>query len=396
MFDFNYAFDEYDEKYAELSPVELIKRMYEATGPDGKLIVPDHPYRIGAYSKSKKWLLCSMDWTEEDCSKAAAEFDYFYSALSEIAQNYPRLGILSIENEEFLSPDALEVWRLYHKDLCEGLFEKDIEMSIDRLIDEWLYPVDDEWTGKRRRRPKVKHAVDRDPVDADERIFIYWSHVSNLRSNIRIRYGKGRFAFDRCIRLKRLFYLLAFEAPEELIEREAKRFAKYIVLDAYCTDHREFELYTGYALPLTGIRNVSLMTDILGDADLYEITDPYSLLDREKEACDSIYYMKAEKGEEVMDAFDSLGNKDPACEVIARHYYRHELNPEKIDFYGLEAAGILSGECSRFLYYPAEPAFEGDTLRSDLTEEEILGTLRRIANDLEIDPALAGKYNIPF
>lgn len=396
MFEFEYAFNEYDENFAELTPIDTIKRMYEKTGEDGTLIVPDHPYRIGEYSKGKKWLRCSMNWTAEDCDKAITEFEYFYSALAEIARNYPRLGILSLENEEFLSPDALEVWRLYHKDLCNGQFEKDIERTIDGLIDEWLYPMDDEWLSRRRKRPKSKHFIDRDPLPKDEEIFVYWSHVSDLRINIRIRYGEGKFAFDRCVRLKRLFYLMAFEAPEELIDREAKRFAKYVVLDRYCKDFRAFEQYSGYALPLMNIRNVSLMTDILGDVDLYEITNPYSSFDSESEACDSIYYMKANKGEEVMDAFDSLGDKDPACEVIAGYYYRHELNPKKIDFYWAETTGVLKGECSRFIYYPDVPSFEGENLRSDIAEDDILNTLRSIAEDLGIDPGLVGKYNLPF
>ena len=398
MYEINYAYSELDNSFRELSPETLIAQMFDKTDEKGVLLVPAHPYRAGKYTEGRKWLRCVMEWTSGDRDRIIKEFDDLYNALAEIAAASPELGESSAENEEVLSPAVLDIWRIYCTDLGDGLFEKELERSIDGLIDRELFPELEPGRGSRRaaERLRSRHRVDIDPLPADEEMFLYWKHNFDLKADIRTRYGSGPFAFDVCIRMKRLYYLLVFDAPESLIDREAKRLAKYMVLDRYCISSNEVELLDAYALPLTGIRNVELVRDILADIALYDIVDPENDTDPEVVNWDSICYKKADRGEELIEQYNLFTRFESGSHILAEALARDaELDPAGIEFYGVESSALLGNGWPDFIYYP-----EMDGARKNKTgrirEKDILDTLVRFAGALGIEAGLAGVYPIPM
>ena len=395
MYEINYAYSENDSSFSELSPETLIMRMFDKTDKKGRLFVPAHPYRMGKHSEGRKWLRCIMDWTADDRDGIIREFDELYTALAEVASASPELGESSEENAALLSPAALNVWRRYCRDLGDGLFEKDLERSIDKLINRELLPeLNTARTARRTSgRTRAKHLIDRDPVPADEEMFLYWRYNTNLKADIRARYGSGAFAFDVCIRAKRLYYLLMFDAPESLIDREAKRLAKYMVLDRYCTGRSEIEMSDVYALPLTGIRNVELVRDILADPDLYDMINPENDFEPAVANWTSVLYKDAEVGEELIEQYDLITEFENGAHILAEELSRNkELDPDGIEFSGSMTSLLLGEGWPDFIVCETDAA---QGRKADkISEQDILDTLERFADALGIEAGQAGRYTI--
>ena len=91
MYEINYAYNEYDNRYTELAPTDLIKQLFDKMDDRNILFVPDHPYRRGQFSEGRKWLRCEMKWTAEDRDEIIDEFESLYTALEEVAAAYPEL-----------------------------------------------------------------------------------------------------------------------------------------------------------------------------------------------------------------------------------------------------------------------------------------------------------------
>lgn len=398
MYDINFAYSEHDKNCRALSPQALIERLFDRTDDKGVMFVPAHPYRMGKSTEGSKWLRCVMKWTAADRDEIIKDFDALYKALAEIAAAGPELGDTYEENTGVLSEKALQVWRKYCTDLGDGLFEKELEGKIDKLIDRELFP--ELYTERRERRSAAKyrprHIVDMDPVPDDEEMFLYWKHNSRLKADIRGRYGFGPFAFDVCIRAKRLYYLMAFNAPEHLIDREAKRLAIYLVLDRYCVRSSEIELQSAFALPLKGIRNVELVREILADPVLYDMVNPEDDMEPAVANWNSINYKTAETGEELIELYDTFTEFENGSHIVAESLSGNkELDPSGIDFYGSCSASLMGSGWPDFIYYP-EAAGPTGKKPKDIGEQEILSVLRRFAEALEIDAETAGIYMIPI
>ena len=392
MFIVKPAYSIVDKEYKKLSPESVIELMYEGTDKQGILVVPDHPYEIEAGMEGYTWLKCNMEWTKKDRDEVIEEFKTLYKSISRIAKVYYDLSDIMGENRELLSEEDFEVWKKYLRDLENGHFEKDIERSIYRLIDNEIYP--DRKSDARYMRKKSKHLIDRWPILEDEEIFLYWRNVQSLRDNIRRVFGYHKFAFDLCIRMKRLYYLMAFGAPQSLIKREAKRLAKYMVLRKYCIEAEHLETEYGIGLPLANLKNPQAVIHILTTQPIYEwssddINDPESIF------FDTIYYSEAELGEEILEAFD------------VERPFRFDSPYEILqDFFnGNKEVGLDSGDAKVECYDPLEddPGFiirpdqewtrEGRVKRKT-TEEETKSILKKVANYLGADKKTIKQYTI--
>lgn len=397
MYEFNYAYSEQDDNFTELSPEALITQMFDKTDEKGWLFVPGHPYRIGKDSEGMKWLRCLMKWDAGNRDELIREYDELYKALAEIAALHPELGVSAEENTAVLSGDALRVWRIHCTDLCDGTFERELERSIDKLIDREVLAELGPLKESRREAGKGSrwHLADRDPVPADEEVLLYWKYNFKLKEAIKTRYGDGDFVFDVCVRTRRLYYLMAFGAPQRLIDREAKRLAKYMVLDRFCKNCSEMELSDVYAFPLTGIRNVELVRDVLNDSDLYDVIDPENEWESAVMNWNSVYYKDAELGEELIEQFDLVTDYEGGSDVLAESLARDkELNPKGIEFSGSMTKTWLGSPWPDFIVCETETGQGKKAGR--ISEQDILDTLERFAAALGIEAGLAGRYMIPL
>jgi hypothetical protein len=77
----------------------------------------------------------------------------------------------------------------------------------------------------------------RTPRDETKIEMIYWDN-RELREKVR-KDSSARFCHERFLRLRKLYLMYAYDAPEALIEREARRLARYMVLNRYCATFDE-------------------------------------------------------------------------------------------------------------------------------------------------------------
>ena len=371
-----------DKDYNRLSPDDVITLMYERTDKEGIMIVPDHPYETKKGSEGSVWLRCVMEWTKKDRDEVIEECKNLYKALSRISKVYYDLSPSLYENEELLSKEDASIWSKYLRDLDDGHFEKDIERSVYRMCDERINKTFAD--GHRyEKRKKYQHLVDKWAVAEDEQIFLYWRHIQSLRESLKRHFGDSVFAFDLCIRIKRMFYMMAFEAPRGMIRREAKRLAKYMVLAKYCKEVEHLETDTGYVFPMENMKNVDAICHILTTVPDYEtIPDkPFAL---DGPFFDQIFYSNAKSGEELLEEFDlhRPGHFDSPYEIMSNFFNRFkevDLGVENIEVVCYDPLDKDPG----YVMVPDKP-YDSKKYRTP-TEEEAKKVLRNIADYLGAD-----------
>ena len=380
----NYAYSELDKSYSRLNPVKLIDIMFEKTDKDGSLIVPNHPYKTPASMRGKVWLDCKMEWTGEDRDAVKKEFKELYRAFLIISESNVELEP-NPEKSEVLAPEERAVWKKYIRDIDNGHFERDIERSIDRkIVDHALAKS----SSSKKARRNSRHRIDKDPVPEDEEIFLYWRYVQSLNADINRIFDGGEFAFDVCIRAKRLYYLMAMEAPGALVDNEARLLAKYMVLNKFCKKSYAAELYSGYGFPIYKAKNVGAIREILTDWDLYYPIHEENSWDPNYSDWESVFYADGKYGEDIIKAYDDTC-RDPLgvvaiCDNLSR---KGGINPKGISFWGFEYTVIGPKEWPDFILADCD-------YKDGITEEDVIEAVKKVADLFGIDKKLIDHYDL--
>lgn len=395
MFEIRYAFNDTDKEYEKLSPPALMRMMFEKTDDSGMLIVPERTYLTGRSMAGNKWLRCQMDWTGDDVKKITKEFRTLYKALLEISEMHAELDENDPDDGGMLSEEASRVRRRYLLGLGEhfDVFEKDIERSVSRLIADYPdeYPV-----RTSRRQSAARYLTAKNPVPYSEEVFLYWRYDDQLKRAIKKVFGGGPFAFDVCIRMKRLYYMMAFTAPGRIANREARRLAAFMVLNKYCVRYSGFDTYDGYAVPLYRMKNVDAVREIMSDPELYYPIFSDSDMDPGFSNLTAVANADAKFGEDIIRAYDELGEyDDPGCHAISLWlYHNKEINPKQINFEGFESSLTMPAGCPDYIIFP-DKALSPDEDRTGITKEDVLDALMRFAEAMGIDAGLVGHYKVP-
>ena len=380
----NYAYSEMDKSYSRLNPVKLIDIMFEKTDKDGTLIVPNHPYKTPASMRGKVWLDCKMEWTGEDRDAVKKEFKELYRAFLIISESNVELEP-NPEKSEVLAPEERAVWKKYIRDIDNGHFERDIERSIDRkIVDHALAKS----SSSKKARRNSRHRIDKDPVPEDEEIFLYWRYVQSLNADINRIFDGGEFAFDVCIRAKRLYYLMAMEAPGALVDNEARLLAKYMVLNKFCKKFNEKAVYSGYGLPIYKAKNVKAIREILTDWDLYYPIHEENSWDPNYSDWESVFYADGKYGEDIIQAYDDTNRVPLGVVAIGENLSRNrEINPKGINLGGFEYTFVGPEG------WPNIIQVYGD-YKGDASDEDAIEVLNKVADLFGIDKKLVGYYDL--
>ena len=383
----DYAYSETDNDFARLSPTGLIKRLFEKTNKDGYLIIPEEPRRTYKGYEGKYWVRVQMNWTLEDRDSLILDFKRIYSAIRKMAELGPELGTTVEENREILTEQELEIWKTYIKDLSDGLFERDIERSLGRLIMEDSLPT------SVRKRPR--HHVDRFPIPADEEIYQVWVNDDATNKQIMRRMENRPYAFDVYTRAQRLYGLMVMEASEKLINREAKRLAKCIAISRYMAGAIwRFEVLSCYAVPIYHAKNFNGIQEILTEWDRFDIYEE-SYRDSGYSRWSALCDFQGKYGEDMLREYDSYQPVETAIYELARDLCGdREINPLRIPFEGVEAANYNQRKEIFFIVFPTDPIYLNEKT-SKLSEEEVLDVLRKYAKKYGIDPKTVGFYELP-
>ena len=183
--------------------------MYEMTDEAGVLRIPVWPYDNDV-DPVKRYFHAEMAWSREDAEALVREFQTLVDALSEMALLWKNeeLGFSEEENRGILSDEQLKVWNTYIKELNPE------DMDYMHFYD-------------------ITEKMDEFGAVSPEDLKYYYAYVDRIHEEARRRLG-GKYAqYDRIIRAQRLHKLMAQEAPQVLIDNEARLLAEAMVLETY-------------------------------------------------------------------------------------------------------------------------------------------------------------------
>lgn len=195
------AFNSDDET---LSPVDCIELMFRHTGILSRLYVPDWY----GESDGNTCLRLDMTWNENEKNEAVSAFEKLYSQLKEIASVYDRLEDTLEENKTVLSPELLEVWNTYVRDFETG------DLDLEKICD-------------------ISERKDACERVTDEEEALYKIYRDAVYKDAESRLENKLAAYDAVIRAKRVCKLMSLNAPEIIINNEAKLLAQAIAVNRF-------------------------------------------------------------------------------------------------------------------------------------------------------------------
>ncbi len=233
--------------WEDLTPEDLIEKMFERTDADGVLYMPSF---FTEEHGDRASLRCVMSWElPGDCFSVLQEFDQLRSAIEQIAERCNRDGDLGEGGYEALSEKQKEV--------CDTFltgFESDAAFDFDRIyeIREKLDTVED----VREICKRVGAGGEMDQWSADYLRDYAGKTVTREEEDYYNRYMEGRiaeagkrlgdhpFAYRTIFHAMRYWKLLTLEAPEFIVKREARALASALALLRRC---KKFE-YVDHAV----------------------------------------------------------------------------------------------------------------------------------------------------
>lgn len=200
------AFDVNGETYEALTPTECADLMFERTGADGTLVIPAWPYDDPGNSEG--YITLKMDWNKEDLEDLKTDYEELRAALESIASVWDKLGATEEYNRKLLSARDFEVWNTYIRD-----FEID---GID--ADEVSELLENKASGVRL-------------FEEEEELCERYAEA--IYADFESRLDSPLAAYDVIIRAKRLCRLMSLEAPECVINNEAKLLVQAMAVNRF-------------------------------------------------------------------------------------------------------------------------------------------------------------------
>lgn len=216
-------YDEASLEYVAFTYRDVVERIYEKAKEDSWVLIPDFPYRAMKSETGKRWIYVPVLISQEQKERLVEEIGVLIGKLRDIAQHFPEFSE-GRDYQALLGDDLFSAYESYVADLSDGRFEREIELNCDKLS---LETSHDDF------EHEARHLAEKGSKSCDEELMIFWKTNLQLARRARERVGGREYALDVVFRAKRLFYLFAFEAPEDIIRREEKQLAKSLILNRF-------------------------------------------------------------------------------------------------------------------------------------------------------------------
>lgn len=231
------AFDVNDEAYYTLTPVDCINAMFSHTDCEGRLQIPAWPCdNDDINEETTAWLDCVMTWNDEDRNCVIAAYERLFAALRAIADVFDRLGVTREENKSILSGELLDIWDTYLRPFDLGDIDYDAVMDIEERMDAARLAADLagllEDAASENGEDISWHGEEESGVTAEEEA-LYDLYVAAVHADAERRLDKALAAYDVIIRAKRVCKLMALNAPDIILNSEAKLLAQALAVNAY-------------------------------------------------------------------------------------------------------------------------------------------------------------------
>ena len=224
--------------WSNLSPEDLIEKMFERTDADGVLYMPS--FFTGETPEKEESLRCVMNWEfPNDCFSVLQEFDQLRSDLEQLVDHCDRYGTLKEGEYDALSERQKAVWNTYLLPFsCDDAFDGDRLAEIQERIDsiEYTHQICEEiLAGKEQDELSMQILNDgvNTKVSAAEEAYVSQS-LEARKAECRRRLGDSPFAFYTVMHAKRYHRVLAMKAPDIILSNEAKALASALVLFRWC------------------------------------------------------------------------------------------------------------------------------------------------------------------
>ena len=230
------AFDVNDEAYISLTPVGCINAMFSHTDGEGRLRIPVWPNDTDDINEeTTAWLDCVMTWDAGGRNNLIAAYEELFAALKTIADVSDRLGETREENEGILSGKLLDVWDTYIRPFDLGDIDYDTVMDIEERMESAKLAADlaglFEDVASENGEDIFWSGEEESGVTAEEEA-LYDQYVAAAHADAERRLDKALAAYDVIIRAKRVCKLMALNAPDIILNSEAKLLAQALAVNA--------------------------------------------------------------------------------------------------------------------------------------------------------------------
>ena len=237
------AFDVNDEAYISLTPVGCINAMFSHTDGEGRLRIPAWPCdNDDINEETTSWLDCVMTWDAGDRNNPIARYERLFAALRAIADVSDRLGDTREENKSILSGELLDVWDTYIRPFDLGDIDYDTVMDIEERMESAKLAADlaglFEDVASDNGEEVFWHGEEASGVTAEE-VALYDQYVAAVHADAERRLERVLAAYDVIIRAKRVCKLMSLNAPDIILNSEAKLLAQAMAINA-CAESVEY------------------------------------------------------------------------------------------------------------------------------------------------------------
>ena len=227
------AFDVNDETRISFTPVDCINAMFSHTDGEGRLRIPAWPYdNDETNEETTAWLDCVMTWDDEDRKDVIAAYEELFAALKAIAGVFDRLGDTREDNEGVLSGELLDVWDTYIRPFDPGDIDYDTVMDIEERMDAARFAGLFEDVDSENEEDILRQGEEGSGVTAEEEA-LYDQYVDAIYADAERRLDKALAAYDVIIRANRVCMLMSLDAPDFILNNEAKLLAQALAINAY-------------------------------------------------------------------------------------------------------------------------------------------------------------------
>ena len=231
------AFDVNDETYISLNPVDCINAMFSHTDGEGHLRIPAWPCdNEDINDETTDWLDCVMTWDNEDRNNITAAYERLFAALRAIADVSDRLGDTREENKDILSGELLDIWDTYIRPFDLGDIDYDTVMDIEERMDAAKLAADladlFEDVASENGEDIFWSGEEETSVTAEEEA-LYDQYMAAVHADAERRLDRALAAYDVIIRAKRVRKLMSLNAPDIILNNEAKLLAQALAVNAF-------------------------------------------------------------------------------------------------------------------------------------------------------------------
>ncbi len=230
------AFHVDDDAYHHLTPVDCINAMFDHTDSEGLLLIPAWPDDSDGFDgETAGRLACRMVWDDEMRRNVTSAYEELYRALKAIAAVSDRLGDTREENEGILSAGLLNVWDVFIRDFETGGVDPETAMDIaDRMASaDFADDLEDLFRELASENDEEIYRDDEEdaPVTEEEEE-LYSRFLDAVYEDAESRLTNKIAAYDVIIRARRVCHLMHLNAPDIILNNEAKLLAQAMAVNA--------------------------------------------------------------------------------------------------------------------------------------------------------------------